>query len=52
MDEAIKKEQEKLAENLKNMSAEDMEKKGFALLCWLKGYEVGYESAKEKHDAK
>jgi len=52
MDNSIKKEQKKLADNLKNSSKEQIEKKGFALLCWLKGYEVGYESAKEKRETK
>ena len=52
MDEAIRNEQKKLADNLKESSAEEFEKKGFALLCWLKGYEVGVESAKGKRGSK
>lgn len=52
MNEAIKNEQKKLADNLKNSTPEQIEKKGFALLCWLKGYECGYESAKEKRNKK
>lgn len=52
MNEAIEKEQKKLADNLKNSTEEQFEKKGFALLCWLKGYECGFESAKEKRKQK
>ena len=48
MDESIKSEQEKLANYLNGLSAEEMEKRDFGVMCWLQGYEVGYQSAMEK----
>ena len=47
MDEAIRNEQEKLANHLKGLSAEEREKQGFALMCYIQGYEAGYQSAKQ-----
>ena len=52
MDESIKKEQKKLADNLANSTAKEIEKKGFALLCWLQGYQTGYESCKDRREQK
>lgn len=52
MNEAIKQEQEKFADNFKNISAEKVEEKSLALLCWLQGYEAGYQSAKNRRDNK
>lgn len=48
MNEAIKNEQDKLAQHLKKLSAEEREKQGFGLMCWLQGYEVGYQSGASK----
>ena len=47
MDKAIENEQMKLAEHMKNLSVEEREKQGFALMCWLQGYEAGYQSVKQ-----
>ena len=48
MNENIKIEEEKLA---KRLSGDEREKKGFALLCYLQGFEAGYQSA-IKHNEK
>ncbi len=52
MDEAIKKEQEKLANHMKKLSSEERQKQGFGLMCWLQGYEVGYQSAQNEKETK
>lgn len=48
MDESIKKEQEKLANHLKNLSPEARQKEGMAIMCYMQGYEVGYQTAMEE----
>ena len=48
MDKNIAKEQKKLAEHLKNLSADERQRQGFGMMCWLQGYEVGYQSAKSR----
>ena len=45
MNEAIRNEQKKFADQLKNLSQEDFEKKSLMLACWLQGYQIGYQSA-------
>lgn len=46
MEEAIKNEQKKLADHFKGLnSMEARERQGFALMCYLQGYEAGYQSA-------
>lgn len=52
MNDSIKKEQKKLAEHMKNLSAKERQKQGFAMMCWLQGYETGYESAKQQENDK
>ena len=47
MSDEIKIEEEKLA---KNLSGDEREKKGFALLCYLQGFEAGYQSAIKKNE--
>lgn len=47
MNKEIEKEQKKLAEHLKKLPIEEREKQGLGLMCWLQGYEVGYQSAKQ-----
>ena len=55
MNKEIENEQKKLAEHFKKLPIEEREKQGLGLMCWLQGYEVGYQSAKQneqrdKHD--
>ena len=52
MNDAIKKEQKKLAEHMKCLSVEERKRQGYALMCWLQGFEAGIESAKQKQEAK
>lgn len=52
MDEEIKKEQEKLAEHLKKLPREELERQGMGIMCWLQGYEVGFQSASNKKEDK
>ena len=56
MNETIKLEQQKLAQHMSNLSIEEREKQGFALMCYLQGYEAGYQSAiqneKKRADSK
>ena len=47
MNKDIEIEQKKLAEHMKGLSNEERQKQGVALMCWLQGYEVGYQSAKQ-----
>ena len=48
MDNEIRKEQMKLAEHFKGLPMDEKQKQGFALMCWLQGYEAGYQSAKQE----
>ena len=48
MDKAIESEQIKLAEHFKKLPIEEKAKQGLALMCWLQGYETGYQSAKQE----
>ena len=45
MDDMIREEQLKLANHFKGLSADERQKQGFALMCYLQGYEAGYQSA-------
>ena len=48
MDKSIEKEQIKLAEHFSKLSFEERQKQGFALMCWMQGYEAGYQTAKQE----
>ena len=52
MNEMIKEEQKKLASHLDGLSGEERKKQGFALMCYLQGYEAGYQSALQNDGAK
>lgn len=53
MDEKIKEEQEKLANHMKKLSTDEREKQGLAMLAYLQGYEIGYQTAQlDKKDKK
>jgi len=45
VDDMIREEQIKLANHFKGLSADERQKQGFALMCYLQGYEAGYQSA-------
>lgn len=50
MDDAIRNEQQKLADHLKSLPREELEKQGMGIMCWLQGYQVGYNSASKNGD--
>ena len=52
MNEEIKAEQKELAEQLSNLSDDVFEKKSMALLSYLQGFEVGYQSAMKERENK
>ena len=52
MSEEIKQEQEKLANHLKNLSAEARQKQGLALMSYLQGFEIGYQTAQLEKEEK
>ena len=47
MNKEIENEQNQIADHFKSLPIEEREKQGFALMCWLQGYEAGYQSAKQ-----
>ena len=48
MNKEIEQEQIKLAEHFRKLSIEERQKQGLALMCWLQGYETGYQSATQE----
>ena len=52
MEESIKKEQEKLTKYLKNLTKDELEKQGIAIMGYIHGFEAGMESAKKRKDTK
>ena len=48
MDNEIKNEQLKLANHFSKLTIDEKEKQGLALMCWLQGYEAGFQSAKQE----
>lgn len=48
MNTEIEKEQIKLAKHFSGLPIEEKQKQGLALMCWLQGYETGYQSAKQE----
>ena len=47
MSDEIRAEQEKVVEHFKSLPQDEKQKQAFALMAWLQGYEVGYQSAME-----
>lgn len=40
----VREEQERLARNLKALSADEREKQAYGIMCWLQGHEAGYQA--------
>ena len=44
MSEEIRKQQEKLANHLKSLKADEREKQAYGMMCWMQGHEAGYQA--------
>lgn len=44
MTNEVRKEQEKLAEKLSKLSADEKAKQAYGIMCWLQGHEAGYQA--------